>query len=80
MGFFWRVLTVLIAKPPAIAGEPIADLILSFQDRSAINGALFKRDKRVKKPDKAMNDEVLGKRLWDELDLLTGLKDTKREM
>ena len=32
-----------------------------------------KLDKRVEKPDKAMNDEVLGKRLWDELDLLTGL-------
>jgi NAD(P)-dependent dehydrogenase (short-subunit alcohol dehydrogenase family) len=73
MGFFWRVLTVLIAKPPAFAGEPIADLILSPQDRSAINGALFKLNKRVEKPDKAMNDEVLGKRLWNELELLTGL-------
>ena len=73
MGFFWKVMTLLIAKPPAVAGEPIADLMLSYQDRSAINGALFKLDKRVKKPDKAMNDEVLGKRLWDELVLLTGL-------
>jgi len=35
--------------------------------------ALFKLDKRVKKPDKAMKDEVLGKRLWDELARLTGL-------
>jgi hypothetical protein len=73
MGFFWRLLTVLLAKPPAVAGEPIADLMLSYRDRSAINGALFKLDKRVKKPYKAMNDEVLGKRLWDELVLLTGL-------
>jgi hypothetical protein len=73
MGFFWRVMTLLIAKPPAVAGEPIADLMLSHRDRSAINGALFKLDKRVEKPDKAMNDEVLGKRLWDELVLLTGL-------
>ncbi|GAG76956.1 unnamed protein product [marine sediment metagenome] len=47
--------------------------MLSNKDRSAINGALFKLDKRVEKPDKAMNDEVLGKRLWDELVLLTGL-------
>jgi len=45
----------------------------SYQDRSAINGALFKQDKRVEKPDKAMNNEVLGKRLWDELVQLTGL-------
>ncbi|NOQ43094.1 MAG: hypothetical protein GQ560_01390 [Dehalococcoidia bacterium] len=74
MGFFWRVLTVLIAKPPAFAGEPIADLMLSYPDRSAINGALSKLDKRVEKPDKAMNDEVFGKRLWDELVRLTGLE------
>jgi NAD(P)-dependent dehydrogenase (short-subunit alcohol dehydrogenase family) len=73
MGFFWKVMTLLIAKPPAVAGEPIADLMLSQRDRRAINGSLFKLDKRVEKPDKAMNDEVLGKRLWDELVLLTGL-------
>jgi len=73
MGLFWRLMTVLLAKPPAVAGEPLADLMLSYRDHSAINGALFKLDKRVEKPDKAMNDEVLGKRLWDELVLLTGL-------
>ena len=73
MGFFWKVLTLLIAKPPAVAGEPIADLMLSYKDRSAINGALFQLDKRVEKPDKAMNDEEMGHRLWDELMLLTGL-------
>ncbi len=64
---------VFLAKPPAVAGEPIANLRLSHKDRNAINGALFKLDKRVEKPDKAMNDDVLGKRLWDELVLLTGL-------
>jgi len=73
MGFFWKVMTVLMAKPPAVAGEPIADLMLSHRDRSAINGALFKLYKRIEKPDKAMNDEVLGKRLWNELVQLTGL-------
>jgi NAD(P)-dependent dehydrogenase (short-subunit alcohol dehydrogenase family) len=73
MGFFWKVMTLLIAKPPAVAGEPIADLMLSYPDRSAINGALFKLEKRVEKPDKAMNDDVLGRRLWDELVVLTGL-------
>ena len=73
MGHFWRVMTVLFAKPPKVAGEPIANLMLSYRDRSAINGALFKLDKRVEKRDKAMNDEVLGKRLWDELVLRTEL-------
>jgi len=79
-GYFYRMGAVFLAKPPAVAGEPIANLMLSHKDRSAINGALFKLDKRVEKPDKAMNNEVWGKMLWDELDLLTGLKDTKREM
>ena len=71
-GFIWRMMTLFVAKPPAVAGEPIANLMLSHRDRSAINGALFKLDKRVKKPNKAMNDEVLGKRLWDEIERLTG--------
>ncbi len=73
LGVFWKILTILMAKPPAVAGEPIADLMLSYPDRRAINGALFKLDKRVDKPDRAMSDEVLGKRLWDELVVLTGL-------
>ena len=72
-GLFWRLMTILVAKPPAVAGEPIADLMLSYTNRSAINGALFKLDKRIEKPDKVMNDEVLGKRLWDELVRLTEL-------
>ena len=74
LGLFWKTLTLLFAKPPAVAGEPIADLMLSNQDRSAINGAMYKLDKRIEKHDEAMNDEVLGKRLWDELVLLTGLE------
>ena len=73
MGFFWKVMTLLIAKPPVVAGEPIANLMINYEDRDSINGAYFKLDKLVKKPDKAMNDEVLGKRLWDERVQLTGL-------
>ena len=72
-GYFYRMMAVLFAKPPAVAGEPIANLMVSQKDRSEINGALFKLDQRVEKPDKAMNNEVWGKRLWDELVLLTGL-------
>jgi NAD(P)-dependent dehydrogenase (short-subunit alcohol dehydrogenase family) len=72
-GYFYRMIAVFFAKPPTVAGEPIADLMLSYPDRRAINGALFKLDKRVEKPDRAMNDEVFGKRLWDELVRLTGL-------
>ena len=79
LGLLWKTLTILFAKPPAVAGEPIADLMLSHRDRGAINGALFKLDKRVEKPDKAMNDTVLGKRLWHELVLLTGLTTTEEQ-
>jgi len=74
MGFFWRVMTILLAKPPAVAGEPIADLMLSHRDRDTINGGLFELDKRIQKLDKAMSDTELGRRLWDELLVLTGLK------
>ena len=73
VGFFWHVMTILFARPPAIAGEPIADLIISHQDRRLINGALFKLNKRIGKPNKAMNDDNLGKRLWKELVRKTGL-------
>jgi hypothetical protein len=72
LGLFWKILTLLMAKPPEVAGEPIADLMLSYPDRSELNGALFKLGKRVEKPDKAMSDEALGKRLWDELVAHTG--------
>ena len=75
MGTFWRVMTVLFAKPPEVAGEPIADLMLSYPDRDAINGALFKLGKRVTKPDRAMQDEALGRRLWEALEDMTGLSD-----
>lgn len=73
VGFFWHVMTILFARPPAIAGEPMADLIISHQDRRLINGAVFKLNKRIGKPNKAMNDENLGKRLWKELVRKTGL-------
>lgn len=72
-GLYWRIMTVLFARPPVVAGEPIADLMLSYPDRSAINGALFKLGKRLTKPDKAMTDEVAGQRLWAELVRLTEL-------
>ena len=74
LGLFWRILTILIAKPPSVAGEPIADLFLSYPDRRAINGEMFKLDKRVEKPDLAMNDEEQGKKLWEALDAITGIK------
>ena len=73
MGLFYSALTAFFSKPPAVAGEPIANLMLSDRERPAINGALFKLDRRVAKPDRAMNDEALGKRLWKELVQLTGI-------
>jgi hypothetical protein len=70
-GFLWHMMTVLFAKPPAVAGEPIADLMLSYRDRREINGALFKLGQRIETPDQAMNDEASGEKLWDQLVLLT---------
>ena len=73
LGFIWWLFALLFSKPPSIAGEPIADIILSPQDRNKINGVLFKLNKRLKKPDKAMKDKALGERLWNELLKLTKL-------
>ncbi len=73
MGLFWRMMTVFFAKPPSVAGEPLAELMLAHPNSPSLNGALFKLDRRIEKPDRAMNDEIMGKRLWDELVRLTGL-------
>jgi hypothetical protein len=43
-GIFWNVMTMRVAKPPEVAGEPIADLMTTYHDREEINGALFKLD------------------------------------
>lgn len=72
-GFLWRMMTLLVARPPAVAGEPIAEIILSDTDRNTINGALVKLYKRVYKLDKAMTDKVFGKKLWEYLVLKTQL-------
>ncbi len=70
-GFVWRVMAILRAKQPEVASEPLADLMLTHQDRASVNGTLFILDKRSDKRDQAMNDEVEGKRLWERLELLT---------
>ena len=75
LGLFWKFVTFLIAKPPSTAGVPLADIMLEHEDRNALNGATYKRGKRLKKRYKAMDDEEFGRRLWDELVVLTDLKD-----
>ncbi len=77
MGLFWQVMATLFSRSPKVAGVPMADLMLSCPDRDAINGSLFKLDKRIEKPDEAMNDEVAARRLWNVLELKTGLKPEK---
>jgi len=69
---FWSLMAIFRAKPPEVAGEPLAELVLSRRGRGSINGALFVLEKRSDKRDEAMNDEAEGKRLWDRLELLTG--------
>ncbi|MBG7605721.1 MAG: SDR family NAD(P)-dependent oxidoreductase [Actinobacteria bacterium] len=71
-GFVWRLMAIFRAKPAEVAGEPLAELMLTPRDRGSINGALFVLDKRSDKRDEAMNDEAEGERLWDRLELLTG--------
>ena len=73
-GLLWRIMTMLVARPTEVAGEPLAELVVSDRDRSKINGTLFKLGKQIHQPDKAMNDKIFGKRLWEELEVKTGLE------
>ncbi len=45
LGFFWRVLVVLISKPPEVAGKPIADLMISFAVGIPHNEDFVRNDK-----------------------------------
>lgn len=71
LGVFWRAMTMIAAKPPRVAGEQLADLMLAHPDHEAMNGAYFKRGKQVA-PDKAMRDTAGCERLWDEVARMTG--------
>lgn len=73
-GIIWRVMTKFRAKHPSVAGEPIARLMLDRDNRETMNGSLYVLDERSKKPNEAMNDRQLGKRLWAELERMTDLK------
>ncbi|WP_373497419.1 SDR family NAD(P)-dependent oxidoreductase [Aquiflexum sp.] len=76
LGFLWWLFALIDSKPPSVAGEPLADIILAHPYPD-MNGALFKLNKRIKIPDKAMRDEQFGKRLWDVLIIMTGLIGTE---
>ncbi len=70
-GFVWRLMAILRAKKPEVAGEPLADLMMSNQHRGSLNGALFVLDERADKGHEAMNDEAKGRCLWERLEQLT---------
>ncbi len=53
-----EMMAIFRAKPPEVAGEPLAELMLSHRDRGSINGTLFVLDKRSDRRDEAMNDET----------------------
>jgi NAD(P)-dependent dehydrogenase (short-subunit alcohol dehydrogenase family) len=73
-GLLWGAMARVAAKHPATAGEPLAELVLDRARRPSLNGALFKRDTRVQKPDEAMSDVASGERLRERLETLTGLR------
>ena len=70
-GLVWRLMAILRAKPAAVAGEPLAELMLDEDRGAKIDGALFVRDKRSDEPDTVMSDEAEGRRLWERLEELT---------
>jgi hypothetical protein len=54
--------------------------MLSHQNQTAMNGALFDLYGRVAKPDKAMGDAEAGKKLWETLTFMTGLSPESRSV
>ena len=69
-GLVWRLMATFRAKPPEVAGEPLAELMLD-EDRNSIDGALFVLDKRSDEPDTVMSNVAEGRRLWERLEQLT---------
>ena len=69
-GLVWRLMAIFRAKPAAVAGEPLAELMLA-EDRGSIDGALFVLDTRSDEPETVMSDEAEGRRLWERLEELT---------
>ncbi len=69
-GLVWRLRAIFRAKPAAVAGEPLAELMLD-DDRNSIDGTLFVLDKQSDEPDTVMSDEAEGRRLWERLEELT---------
>lgn len=70
-GLGWLIAAKLAAKPPATAGEPLAELVALRRGRRPINGGRFKLYHRVAQPDPAMEDVEGGRRLWEELARMT---------
>ena len=69
-GLVWRLMATFRAEPAAVAGEPLAELMLD-ENRGSIDGALFVLNKRSDEPDTVMSDEAEGRRLWERLEQLT---------
>lgn len=65
-GMAWGALSRLMARPPEVAGEPLADLY-EHSNRSALNGKLYRLAKQASKPDAAMHDAEGARKLWDRL-------------
>jgi NAD(P)-dependent dehydrogenase (short-subunit alcohol dehydrogenase family) len=70
-GLAWRALALFAARPPAIAGEPLADLFTEHPDRAALNGRLYRLAEPMKQRDPAMCDTESGTKLWQRLTAMT---------
>lgn len=66
-GLAWRTLSLLFARPPAVAGEPLADLFTQHPNRASLNGTLYRLNKQAAKLDPAMHDTRSAQLLWDHL-------------
>ena len=61
-------MTLLFAKNPQVAGEPVAGLFTDHPNRRALNRALFQLGRRLPRVDPAVHDDVHGSMLRQQLE------------
>lgn len=70
IGLLWSAYALVAAKPPAIAGNALAELVSGSLNHDDLHGAYYRLEVRSKKPGPSMDDPAVGSRLWNALEEL----------
>lgn len=67
-GLLWSAYALVAAKPPAVAGNALADLVSGSRNHDELHGAYYRLGVRSKTPGPSMDDPAAGSRLWAALE------------